>query len=94
VSDPTPAERSVAHADVADSADRSAALWLRSLLFGLTAAIMSAGAAFLMWNAAWLQGSLALLAAGACARRVVLARREERRVFARAVETLEGHRGS
>lgn len=92
MNDSPSAERSVARADVADSADRSATLWMRAALFGTTAVVMAAGAVFLFASGSWLKALLALAAALGGAQRVVAACREEKRVFALAVETLEGNR--
>jgi hypothetical protein len=81
------AERSLAHADLADSADRSAALWLRSVSFGVLAAGLITVAVLCVLRGAELPALISLAGAWVSARRVVRARREEARVFRGAVKT-------
>jgi hypothetical protein len=90
--EPHSAHRHVAQADVADSADRSAALWLRTMALGLTAVVMGGGAVVLAVAGSLLQSVLAAAAGAVCVRRIVLTRREEKRVFALAVKTMEENR--
>jgi hypothetical protein len=94
-SNPAPsARRSVAQADVADSADRSVALWLRTVALGITAMVLGGGAIALAFGGSLVQAVLAAAAGAICVRRIVLARREEKRVFALAVKTMEDNRSS
>jgi hypothetical protein len=90
--EPADAEGSLAKADVADSATRSVTLWLRMVAFGLTAAGMVVTAGLMALGGAWLQTLLALGAASICVRRIASARREDARVFALAVRTMEEER--
>jgi hypothetical protein len=88
----SPAELSLAKADVADSATRSGSLWLRMLALGVTAVAMVTLAVLMAVRGDRLQSALAVAVASVCARRAVQAKHEETRVFALAVRTMEEHR--
>jgi hypothetical protein len=92
MTEPTPAQRAVAHADVADSAERSANLLTRTITWGITALVLGVGAIVLAMDGSLLQGGLAAAATVVCLRRSVQARREEKRVFALAVKAMEDNR--
>ena len=82
------AERSLSHADLADSADRSAALWLRSASFGIFTVGLITVAVFCVLRGAEVAAMISFAGAWASGRKLVRARREEARVFSAAVETM------